>query len=177
MDANPDQLVVVGTIIKPHGISGEVAVESHCDSPGFFEPGRRVFILRPEQGFAPLEIIGARNHQGRVLLRFDGISSRTEAETIKRLDLYIEKSLLSVPAPGEYYYYEIIGARVLDSAGQTIGRVEGIVESGSQRSISIRTAAGEFLVPFVDDYIQEVRPEPGEIVIRNYQDLARLDGK
>ena len=175
MTTDPDRLVVVGKVVKPHGIQGEVVVEIHCDSPGVFEIGRSVSLLHPEHGPLDLHIKGLRYHQGRALIRFQEVGDRNEAEDLRDFDLYIHRENLKSAAPGEFYVYEILDATVLDTTGRWIGRVESVNDSGAHYLLTIRTPETSFMVPFVDTYIQQVCRERGEIVLQNYAGLLALE--
>ena len=59
-DKAPSQpAVVVGVIVAPHGIGGEVKVDLHTSFPGRFAPGETLFI----DGF-PYRVQHSR-HQGQ----------------------------------------------------------------------------------------------------------------
>jgi 16S rRNA processing protein RimM len=172
-----NRLVIVGTVIKPHGIKGEVAVEISSDSPNIFRASRQ-FILRRKNGpELVLEIAAVRFHHGRALISFKGIDDRNAADELRQYDLLIAADDLPQPEPDEFYHYEVLDSTAMDSAGQPVGTVTGILETGPAVLVEIRTASGTFLLPFVDQYIERVDRQRKTVVIRNYQPLMTLDSE
>jgi 16S rRNA processing protein RimM len=172
---NLDHQVVVGTIIKPHGIFGEVVVQTYTDSPDVFAPGAQLWLTAP--GFEPrlCKVRSSRPHQQRLLLFLEGVESRTDAERLRKTDLCIEKEALIPLADDECYMYEIVDAAVTDPAGQPVGVVQAILETAAGHMLEIRTPSRVFLLPFVAEFIQEVRRGPTRVVVKNFEGLLNLE--
>ncbi len=175
MPTDSNRLIVVGSVIKPHGIKGEVVVELHNDSPDIFICGNALIRIPDEGESQPLIIEAVRGHQGRALVKFEGFDDRSSAETLRGIDLYTEVENLPPNPPDEYYFYEIVDARVVDTDGTVIGTVQHILESGPGFLLEIKTPRQTFLLPFVAEYVREVNRERGEIVVQNYRELLQLD--
>jgi 16S rRNA processing protein RimM len=58
--------------------------------------------------------------------------------------------------PEEYYDRQLRGLRVLDASGVEVGVVADVVHLPSQDLLSVTTATGERLVPFVTELVPEV---------------------
>lgn len=173
--AKHDHLVVVGTIIKPHGILGEVVVEPYTDSPGVFATGTRLFLTREGSAPRPCRMRSCRAHQGRWLVGLDGVNGRTEAEQLRNHDLCIDKDSLAPLAAGECYVFEVVDAAVQDADGKEIGVVQAVAETAAGHLLEIRTPETVFYLPFVDEYIQEIRREDAVVVVRNFEGLLDLE--
>jgi 16S rRNA processing protein RimM len=77
----PDRLVV-GRVLRPHGIKGELSVEVLSDAAERFTPGAELGVGDPD-GPEPLGtavVTAARRHQGRLLLSFEGVEDRAAAD-------------------------------------------------------------------------------------------------
>src|ERR1700754_3614280 len=76
--------LVVGRVVKAHGVTGEVVVEIRTDDPDTrFAPGT---ILRGQAKRGPegrYVVDSARQHSGRLLVRLDGVADRNAAESLK----------------------------------------------------------------------------------------------
>jgi 16S rRNA processing protein RimM len=69
--------------------------------------------------------------------------------------------------PGEYYWWQLIGASVVDEAGEPLGVVLEIIQTGANDVYVLRTpAGGEFLLPAIKDVILAVDTERGVITAR-----------
>ena len=139
--------VVVGVIGRPHGIKGEVTIDLHTD-----EPDRRFLVgsvLRSDRG--PLTVASQRWHRGRLLVRFNQLSSRTAAEAARGTSLTTVLDVAELPTgPGEFYDWQLIGLTVLDAAGQPRGTVAAVIHRPAQDLLEVDTGADRRLVPFVE---------------------------
>ena len=84
--------LVVGRVLRPHGIRGELAVEVLSDAPDRFSPGAELGAGDPDgQGpLRPVTVTAARLHLGRLLARLEGVEDRDAAEELRGV-------LLSIP--------------------------------------------------------------------------------
>jgi len=74
--------LVVGRIVRPHGVRGEVVVDVRTDSPDERYAAGTVFETEPAAA-GPLTVSEFRPHQGRLLITFEGIADRGIAETLR----------------------------------------------------------------------------------------------
>jgi 16S rRNA processing protein RimM len=147
--------VVVGLIHKPHGIAGEVTVESWSDVAGRFAPGARLQVAVPGVPLRTLEVRSVRPHGERLLIAFHGVDSRTRAEELRGGRLEVAAGQVPPAPEGEFYYFELIGCRCFDG-GAEIGEVEDVLEDGGGQILSVREGADQILVPFVRAYLARV---------------------
>jgi len=169
-----EHLVIVGSIIKPHGVKGEVAVEIYGDSSDFFFSGRRFLLKRKNHSDKFMEIDTVRCHKERALIFFKGIDNRDAAEGLRHFDLLIDKDDLPSLVSDEYYHFEILEARVQDVDGKFVGKVRSVLETGASSVLEIQTPKMTFLLPFVEEYVLKVDRRKREIVIRNFHELMDL---
>ena len=138
---NDKDAILVGVIIAPHGVAGAVSAESLSDNPRRFIAGAQFF---DEAGHS-YTLEKSSPHKGRLLLLFQGIHSRDEAEALRGIKLYISASD-SAPLPeGEYYHYQLIGLQVKEN-GQPIGRLEDILAYSANDVFLVRTTDGRELL-------------------------------
>lgn len=164
--------VVVGRVARAHGIRGELAVEVRTD-----EPDRRLApgtILRCEG--RDLRVAASRRHQGKLLLRFDGIDDRTEAERWHGRLLEADVDPAEEPeADDEFYDHQLVGLAVHDPAGRSIGTVRSVEHLPSQELLVIDADGTEVLVPFVEALVPEVDLAAGHLVVADVPGLLDPD--
>lgn len=164
----------VARIGKPHGIRGEVTVQVLTDAPGDrFVPGTE-FVVEPAKA-GPLTIRSARWNKDILLLGFEEISTRNQAEEIRGAKLFIETEELEEDDDEGWYEHELVGleARV---GSQTVGKVTALNTMPVQDLLVIEDAQGaEILVPFVEEIVPEVNLEDGYVVLTPPPGLFELN--
>lgn len=123
--------VVVGRIAKAHGIRGELAVDVRTDSPEQrFAVGSAVTTKLRDGSSRDLTIAAAREHSGRLLVRFEEVLTRDVAETLRGALLIADTSALPpTEDPDEFYDHELEGLRAELADGTVVGKVLEIVHS------------------------------------------------
>jgi 16S rRNA processing protein RimM len=147
--------VIVGVVGRAHGIKGETGIDVRTDEPERrFVPGA---VLRREGGGAELVVESARDHSGRLLIRFLGYPDRTAVETLRGTVLVVDVDASQRPDDEEEYYdRQLTGLRVLDAHSSEVGRVADVIHLPEQDMLEIRTEVGTRLVPFVRALVPEV---------------------
>jgi 16S rRNA processing protein RimM len=170
--------VVVGRLVRAHGLTGEIAVEVRTDEPDRRFARGSVVTLRRPQAEVPLPhtlpeslTVGpTRWHQDRLLVRFEELGDRSAAEAVRGLLLVADLADDEVPAdPDEFYDHQLVGLRVHTTDGRDAGVVTDVLHSGPQDLLVVRAEAAEeapeVLVPFVSALVPEVDLEKGRIVV------------
>lgn len=95
-------------------------------------------------GDRTLVVASARPHQGRWLVRFEGITDRNGAEELRGATLVGEP--LDDPGEGELWVHELVGDEVRDVNGNSLGRVTAVEANPAHDILVLDDGA---LVPFV----------------------------
>jgi 16S rRNA processing protein RimM len=154
----------VARIGKPHGIRGEVTVQVLTDAPADrFVPGTD-FVVEPASA-GPLTVESARWNKDILLLAFEGIETRNQAETLRGAKLFIETEELDEDDDEGWYEHELVGleARV---GSRVVGKVAALHTMPVQDLLVVEDADGkEILVPFVEQIVPEVNVAGGFILL------------
>lgn len=145
-----DADVVVGRVLKAHGLRGEVVVESLSDVPGRFDAG----VTMRADG-TPRTIASSRPHQGRVLVTFEGIGDRTAAEALRGATLTAPPA--DVSGSETYYAHELVGMAVVLEDGTWLGDVVDLVDIPSSAGydlLEIDTDGHRWLLPAADELVE-----------------------
>lgn len=172
--------LVVGRVVKPHGVRGELVVEIRTDSPDErFAPGARL-TGRTGRGRTATDrevtIEAARNHSGRLLVRLVGVHDREAVEALRGMLFLVDSASLPAPTdPDEFHDHQLIGLRVLDTTGADLGEVAEVLHTPAGDLLQIRLEAGEkALVPFVSEIVPEIDLAAGTCVIDPPEGLLDL---
>ncbi|MFP4686820.1 MAG: ribosome maturation factor RimM [bacterium] len=137
--------VVVASVVKPHGVKGELVLEIHTDFvEERFAPGKEL-KLRGAENLNTLVVESARPHKNRLLLKADGIDSREAASRMRGVDLVIDSSEITELPEGEYYAFQLPGLEVQNQNGEVIGVLREVHDRGARPVFEIETTDGKIL--------------------------------
>lgn len=178
MDATAPDLLIVGTIHKPHGIRGELAVRTTTDQPEFvFRPGR-VFSVGDVAGRPTGQVLTldrARPFKEGMLVKLSGFTSRTpELDALRGATLLLPRAETSPLAEDEAFYDELLGMQVR-TVDAEVGEVAELYETPNGLLLGVRGPAGrEHLVPFVREFVVRLDREARLLEIRAPAGLLEL---
>jgi 16S rRNA processing protein RimM len=170
----PPQRLVVGRVIKPHGVTGEVVVEVLSDAPGRFTPGIELITGDPEDAGATarrLVVVATRSHQGRLLVTFEGLGDRDGVETLRGELLTIAFASARELGPDEFWPHQLTGLAVVDHSGAVVGSVADVVPGAAHDLLQVTLErGGEVLVPAVAALVT-VELAAGRVVVADLPGL------
>jgi 16S rRNA processing protein RimM len=167
--------LVVGRIGKAHGVRGEATIEVRTDDPELrFAPGAVLLTDPPERG--PLTVRSGRVQGGRLVLSFEGVPDRTAVDQLRNTLLVAEVDPDELPEdPDEYYDHQLEGLTVRSVDGTELGVVEQMVHGPAQDLFAVRRPdGGEFLLPFIAEFVPEVDLEAGVLLVDPPEGLLAL---
>ncbi|MEO6087030.1 MAG: ribosome maturation factor RimM [Umezawaea sp.] len=170
--------VVVGRVAKAHGITGELSVDVRTDSPEMrFALGSALVAKLRDGTTRTLTVAAARNHSGRLLVRFEQVLTRDVAESLRgTLLLGSTDDLPPIDDPDEFYDHELEGLVVELLDGTKVGTVKEIAHgAGGELLVVNREGGGELLVPFVSQIVPTVDVKGGKVVIDPPEGLLDAD--
>jgi 16S rRNA processing protein RimM len=164
-----DRLVLLGIVVRAHGVQGEVSVRVEDADLGteiVQSQNRRLWV---EQDGAPREertVESARGTAKGVNLRFEGIADRDAAQKLSGARLFQWRSKLTTVAPDELFTGDLIGLEARTPDGECLGKVGSLGGAGEVLILEIATSSGEELqVPLAKPFIHEIRLEEGLVVL------------
>ncbi len=131
------------------------------DDPERFVVGGR-FVTRLER---ELIISSVKPYRDKgLLIRFEGVSSREAAESLRGQLLTVDREERRDLGAGEFWPEQLEGLAAVTPAGELLGTVERVEFGPGQDRLVVATPDGEeVLVPFVSEVVGD--PEDGRIVI------------
>jgi 16S rRNA processing protein RimM len=163
--------LLIGKVTKPHGLRGQVKVHSYAPSHENFCSGRNVYLSMGQEMKALL-ISEVKVQPHSLLLTFQGLDNRQQAEGLSGQSLYMDKKDLNALPEGEYYWYQLIGSRTYDEQGRFLGIMEEILPTPAHDIWVIRNGKKEWLLPAVEDFVVSINIPHGEIRVRDINDRS-----
>jgi 16S rRNA processing protein RimM len=154
-----DAWVALALLGRVWGRRGELAAESLTSGADRFAGVKQVYLFGPEgAGVArPFEIQSVWEHRGRLVFKFRGIDSISDAEPLQGAEVRVPSGERAPLAQGEFYRSDLVGCEVVErSTGERLGEVVDWVEHGGPPLIEVRGDAKPFLIPFVKSICVEI---------------------
>ncbi len=146
-------LLTVGRIGRAHGVLGEATIEVRTDLPEERFFAGSVLVTDPVF-HGPLTIKSVRNHNGTLLLGFEGITDRNGVEklrdTILKAEVDIEADALD---EDDFHVLQLIDCVVVTESGEKIGIVTEVIPLPGQDLLAVTGPSGEILFPFVREIV------------------------
>jgi len=165
LDVTPEEpeTVLVGYLVRPHGVRGELKVDIHSDNPERFAPGSELLLRAPRRPLTAVTVTRFRLVRGGGLITFAGCDTREAAEELRGSRLEVERSRIPAAPPGHYYHYELVGCRCFEAEAGELGEVVELLEDGGGHLLQIRRGGRDLLVPFVEAFLERVDVAAGRI--------------
>lgn len=160
-----------------------MVAELLTDFPDRLAERRNLLALAPGGAHRELELEEHWLHQGRLILKFRGVDSINDAETLRGSEIQIRREQ-RIPLPvGSVYVSDLIGCTVSDVAGGTTRRIGVISDvrfgSGDASLLEVHDGSVEYLVPFAEAYLKRLDLEARIVEMalpEGLLDLAQQEG-
>jgi len=166
-------LLLVATVVRTHGLRGEVLADVATDFPERLRRGASL-TWRSGDSERALRVRDAHPHGRRVRLAFEGVDSVDAAAALRGGDLCVAAAEAHPAPEGFYYAHEVAGFVCEDAGGNRIGTVTGLEKTAAGPILSIDVAGREALVPWTRPIVVSVDREARRIVLDPPEGLLEL---
>jgi 16S rRNA processing protein RimM len=169
-------LVLIGEIVKPHGVRGEVKAYLYSEQPGNIKEYDAVVLQsKPDARTETFDIIRSREQGKTAILQLDGIVSREHAESLQGFRVLVYKEDFPALETGEYYWHQLEGLLVITETGKELGRVARLFNNGAQDVMVVAGSGNEFMIPLKGDIVREIDTQAGKVVVSPPQGLLEIN--
>jgi 16S rRNA processing protein RimM len=161
--------LLLGEILRPHGIRGELRMRILTDYPERITELDAVYLGKKanDPNPTPYEIEHMRVHQGYGLLKLKLIFNRNQAEDMRGLFVMVRTEDAVPLEDDELYLFQLIGMDVYLESGELFGVLHEVLETGANDVYIIKTKRhGEVLIPAIDDVLLETDVEQNRVIVR-----------
>lgn len=161
----PEEFVVIGKVLRPHGLRGDVKVLPFTDDPSRFRLLSKVYLRKTEDDAGLFNVEGIRLQKNYVLLKLKELRSIEQAEQLRGAEILIlRRDCLPLPSDA-FYIFDLIGARVITTDDVEIGVVADVLEYPANDVYVVRSGENEILIPAVSQIVKQVDIAKATIVI------------
>jgi 16S rRNA processing protein RimM len=161
--------LLLGKILRPHGIRGEVRMALMTDFPERLNDMETVFLSLDPQDTQPesWEIETVRFHQNYALIKFKNIPDRTQAELLREQHVMVDLANAVPLAEGEYYLFQLLDMTVQTEDGLVLGKVVDVMETGANDVYVLKSPQyGEVLFPAHSETLLDINVDTGIITVK-----------
>lgn len=161
----PTEKVAIAFINKCWGIKGEVISEPLTDFPQRLKKLKQVHVsgIRIDHD---LTISWTKQHGSKVIIKFEEIDDRDEADRLRNCYIEIDKSETYDLPSGHYYRFDLIGLEVEDDKKKVIGKIDDIWEYPASDILVVRSERGRLLIPFLKRFIEKIDLEENRMEVK-----------
>lgn len=142
----------MGRVAAPFGLKGELKVQVLTDNMARFHPGARLWA-----GQQKVTVAASREAQGHLFLTLKGFRDRTSVDKFRQAMLQVPETDLPPLPEGEYYRFQLVGLTVVDRAGNVLGTLDEVIETGANDVYRVHPPVGpDLLLPALADVIVSV---------------------
>jgi 16S rRNA processing protein RimM len=160
------KFLVIGKVLRPQGIRGELRLEIHTDSPTHLDDIETVYIGEKRK---PYTLLGYRLHQGVLLITIEGSDDRSTADTFRGQLVSVKFEEAAPLKAGEFYHHQVVGLTVVTDEGETLGQVSEIITTGANDVYVVAGEGGEVLLPAIKSVVLKI--EPPQMVVHLLEGL------
>lgn len=162
----------VGQIVNTFGIKGFVKVKPWVNDIERFDDLKKVYVkIKKEE--KELEIEEVKYHKDMVLIKFKGIETVEQAETLRNSYLEINREDAIPLEEGTYFIADLLESDVYTDEGELLGKLEDIYNSGSKDIYVVKNELGKtVLLPGIPEVIKEVNIEESKIIVHLLKGLV-----
>lgn len=163
MVASGDRRVVVGRVAGVFGVKGWVRVYSYTDPPANILHYGPWFL--GDGAAKPVQVVDGGVHGRGIVARLEGVEDRDQARGLIGTSIAVPRSRLGQPEQGSYFWFDLIGLDVVNAAGEALGKVTDVMETGANDVLVVQ-GSRRHLVPFVDaTVVKAVDLDAGTVIV------------
>lgn len=163
------QFLEAGKIVNTHGVTGDIKVQSFCDTPEVLTDFDTLY-LSPEK---PVTVKKSYVHKGCVIMHLAGVDTCEAAEALRNQVLYLDRDDIDLPE-NLVFIQDMIGLEVYDVRTDTvIGTLKEVLTTNPAHDMYVirRQNAADALIPACEPFLVSVDLEASRLTVRTIEGL------
>ncbi len=164
-----DRFLLLGKVIKPHGLRGELKIYPYSQQPENILDYKHCVLVNTKGELSPSLRLEKSRIQGKyAILTLGSVCNRDQAEELQGAGVLLDLQSLPEIGKDEYYWFQLHGLSVRTEQGEVLGKVKRIFSNGAQDIMVVGNDNHEYMIPILDSIILEqneegitISPPPG----------------
>ena len=171
----PENLLLMGEVIRPHGREGVLRIWSYAQSENSFLSVGTIFLKSASGEIREYQLLSVKPHKKIFLMKLKNLNSIEEAEKYRGAEILVKRDSLKDKKENEYFWHELIGLSVHLNTGRYLGIVEHILPTGSNDIYVVRAGEKEVLIPAIHEVVEEIDLTNRKIIVSEIEGLLDLN--
>jgi len=151
-----DSLILMGKVAATHGIRGQLRVISYSGLTESFLSAASLFLKDASGRIQEHDVSAVSVHGKKLLVTLKGFSDINQVLSLVGNEVYLYRDQLPPPEEDEYYWYDLVGMKVVTTDNRLLGVLESIIETGSNDVYVVASEDREYLIPALSDVVVSV---------------------
>lgn len=147
------RFLVIGHVLGPVGLSGDLRVQVLTDFPDRF---LQLVTVHLGDNLRPYQVQGARLDRGSAVLKLAGVDDAIVAATFTDQDVQIPIADAVELPPDQYFWHQIVGLEVWTDSGRFLGPITEVLQTGSNDVYVVGQGRDEILIPAIDEVVRSI---------------------
>jgi len=157
--------ILVGRFGAPHGVRGEVRLQSFTGVPDAIATYKPLFDASATRQFTIKTLRPLKDDM--FVARVAGIDDRAAAQSLTNLEVFVARDNLPKIADEDFYIADLIGLAAMNAAGEPVGRVVNVLNFGGGDILEIAPpdAGQTLLLPFTKEVVPSIDVKAGCLTV------------
>ena len=149
-------MIIMGRVVGAQGILGWVKLKTYTESVDSLADYPVWWLGDEKHSWSEVNVQSCSVHGTNLVAKFADSNDRSAAEKYRSLLVAVPRSSLPQQRKDEYYWSDLIGLEVVNVAGESLGTVDNLMDTGSNQVLCVQGGNGEVLIPFIASAIKQV---------------------
>lgn len=146
-----ERLIVIGRFGAPFGVKGWMKIHA------FTEDTDDILQYQPwfadfKTGLTEVKILGHRKHHNGIIAQVEGCDTKEDTVRFRNVNIAVKRSTFPELEDDEYYWTDLVGLTVSNTAGVTLGKIDHIMPTGAN-DVLVLKGDKEILIPYVKNKV------------------------
>ena len=169
--AAPADLIELGAVRGAYGVRGWVRIAPFASDGNVLDSVPGWWLVRDgRQQYVTIE--ASRRHGTSILAKWPGCETKEAADALKGTAVAVARGEFPPLPEGQHYVGDLLGSRVVNRAGETLGEVSGLraneVAGVVRQWLEVNDGGETLLIPLVESYVDSV-DAAGKTVLVDWQ--------
>ena len=158
--------MVLGTIVRPHGLKGEVKINLSCSGLDRLTSCKNLRLVKNGKELKPVTVIrGFVHNDGDAVVRFKEVVGTEEAETLRGVLVAVRSEDREELPQDNFYIDDLMGVKVETVQGKFLGKVEEVMDGVANAVLVVKGGGKETLIPALKSFIRTIDLNARKIVV------------